>query len=107
MPACVAKVRARCHGPLRLIPTEMAALSETPILKRFLTFVRQSRHCFQRTGSIAFFAMNREVSFFQAHQAVVTFSEAVRRKMSRLKRNTSSTTLQNLSTLLIYAQPFI
>ena len=31
--------------------------------------------------------MNREVSFFQAHQAVVTFSEAVRRKMSRLKRN--------------------
>ena len=53
--------------------------------------------------------MNREVSFFQAHQAVVTFSEAVQRKMSRLKRNTSSTALQDLSTsiLLIYAQPFI
>ena len=59
------------------------------------------------TGSIALFAMNREVSFFQAHQAVVTFSEAVRRKMSRLMRNTSSTALRNLSTLLIYAQPFI
>jgi len=62
-----------------------------------------------RTGTIAlaFFAIVREVSFFQAHQAVVTFSEAFRRKMPRLKRNTSSTTLQNLSTLLIYAQPFI
>jgi hypothetical protein len=47
------------------------------------------------------------VSFFQAHQAVVTFSKAIRRKMSRLMRNTSSMALQNLSTLLIYAQPFI
>ena len=60
-----------------------------------------------RTGTIASFAIVREVSFFQAHQAVVTFSEAVRRKMSRLIRNNSSITLLNLSTLLIYAQPFI
>jgi len=59
------------------------------------------------TGTIASFAIVREVSFFQAHQAVVTFSEAIRRKMSRLMRNSSSTALQNLSTLLIYAQPFI
>ena len=47
MPTCVARVRDRFHGPLRLMAIGMATLFDAPSLSRFRTFVRASRHCFQ------------------------------------------------------------